>query len=300
MLNACIRKGLVDGELRGHDGVVGGGKDGLDARCHESFRCHLDLGGGGAVLLDVLDAVGIAEGLGVGDGLGGGILAQIIQQADGVDVRVDGQDEVHNGVGVQRIGGAGDVGFGVKTGGGGVGDGRVDHRDVGIFHSGQHGGGGGGSHSHDDVHAVGHEVGADLVQVGLVGLSVGVVIAVIKGDTLLLAQLVQTALHRLHDLVQGGVIDVVDNAHFEGLARSGGGAGAGGSRGRSSGGRSGAAGCGTAARQAQCGEDGGGGCGLQEAAAGDQVHGFHSGTPFLGAGGKIINKIKTRSTCGTG
>ena len=35
----------------------------------------------------------------------------------------------------------------------------------------------GGSHSHDDVHAVGHEIGADLVQVGLVGLRIGVVVA---------------------------------------------------------------------------------------------------------------------------
>ena len=40
--------------------------------------------------------------------------------------------------------------------------------------------------SHDDVYPIGHEVGADLVQVGLVGLCVGVIVGVVEGDALLL------------------------------------------------------------------------------------------------------------------
>ena len=176
-----------------------------------------------------LDAVLLAEGLGVRDGLRGGILTQVIQQADGVDLRVCGKDQVHDGGGVQGVGGAGHVLTAVKACSSGVGDGGVHHRDLGIFHSGQHGGGGGGGHSHDHVHAIGHQVGTDLVQVALVGLRVGVVISVVKGDALFLAQLVQTALHGCHDLVEGSMIHIVDNAHLEGLTGHGAGSGLGGS-----------------------------------------------------------------------
>ena len=283
VLDACLGKGLVDGKLCGHDGVISGGEDGLDTGGDEGLSGHLNFGGGGAVLLDVLDALAVAESLGVCNGLCRSILAQIIQQADGVDVGVDGQDEVHDGVGVQGIGSAGDVRLGVKACGGGVGDGGVDDGDVGILHSGQHGSSGGGGHSHDDVHAVGHEVGADLVQVGLVGLRIGVVVGVVEGDALLLAHLVQTLLHRRNDLVQGSVVNIVDNAHLEGLACLAGGgrrccctgSGAGCSA------RSGR----TAAGQTQRGNGSGGHGGFQKAAAGDPVHGFHSGCSFPGAGG---------------
>ena len=283
MLDACLGKGLVDGKLGGHDGVIGGGEDSLDTGGDEGLSGHLDFGGGGAVLLDVLDALAVAESLGVCNGLCRSILAQIIQQADGVDVGVDGQDEVHDGVGVQGVGSAGDVRLGVKACGGGVSDGGVDDGDVGVLHSGQHGSGGGGSHSHDDVYAVGYEVGADLVQVGLVGLRIGVVVGVVEGNALLLAHLVQTLFHRRNDLVQRSVVNIVDNAHLEGLACLAGGgrrccctgSGAGCSA------RSGR----TAAGQTQSGNSGGGHSGFQKAAAGDHVHGFHSGCSFLGAGG---------------
>ena len=283
MLDACLDEGLVDGQLCGHDGIVGGGKDGLDTGSDEGLGGHLHLGGGGAVLFDVLDTLAVAEGLGVGDGLSGGILTQVVQQADGVDVGVDSQNEVHDGVRIQGVGGASDVRFGVEAGGGGVGNGGVDHGDVGVLHCSQHGGGGGSGHSHDDVYPIGHEVGADLVQVGLVGLCVGVVVGVVEGDALLLGHLVQTALHRLDDLVQGGVVHIVDDADLKGLPCLAGGSRrsccAGGGAGRSARGRRAAAG------QSQSGNSGGGHCHLQKAAAGDHVHGFHSGCSFLGAGG---------------
>ena len=295
MLDARIKEGLVDGELSGHDRVIGGGEDGLDARSDQGLRGHLDLGGGGAVLFNVLDALAVAERLGIRDGLGGSILTEIVQQTDGVDVRVDREDQVHDGIGVQRIGGAGNVLLAVKTGGRGVGNSRIDHGDIGVLDSGQHGGGGGGGNGHDDVHIVGHEVGTDLVQVGLVGLCVGVVVGVIEGDALLLAHLIQTALDGSDDLVQGSMIHVVDDANFEGLARLG---RSGGRRSSSAGSGAGGSGrCAAAAGQAECGNSGGAKSGLQEVAAGDLVHGFHSGCSFLGAGG---SNNKTRSTCGTG
>ena len=276
MHHAGLGEGLVDGQLRGHDGVVGGGEHGLDPGSHQGFGGHLHLGGGGAVLFNVLDALFVAESLGIGNGLRGGILAQVIQQADGVDLRVCGKDQVHDGGGVQGVGGAGHVLAAVKACSSGVGDGGVHHRDLGIFHSGQHGGGGGGGHSHDHVHAIGHQVGADLVQVALVGLRVGVVISVVKGDALFLAQLVQTALHGCHDLVEGSMIHIVDDAHLEGPTDHGAGSGLGGS-GCTGCGAGGGRRCAAAAGQSQRGNGGSCHSGLQEAAAGDHVHGFHSG-----------------------
>ena len=274
MLHTGLDEAFVDGQLGSHDGVIGGGEHGLDPGGYQCFGSHLHLGGGGAVLFHHLDAVLLAEGLGVCNGLGGGILTQVIQQTDGIDAGVCRHDQVHDGVGVQGIGGAGDVLLAVKACGGGVGHGRVDHRDVSILHSGQHGSGGGGGHSHDHVHAVGHKVCADLVQVGLVGLCVGVVIGVIKGDALLLADGIQTALHRFYDLVEGGVVHIVDDAHLEGLASGAAGSSCGGGD-RCTGGRAGS----SAAAAGQChGRNSGSGqSGLQEAAAGDHVQVFHSG-----------------------
>ena len=293
MLHTGLDEALIDGQLGGHDGVIGGGEHGLDPGGYQCLGSHLHLGGGGAVLFHHLDAVLLAEGLGVRNGLGGGILTQVIQQTDGIDAGVCRHDQVHDGVGVQGIGGAGDVLLTVKACGGGIGHSGVDHRDVGVLHSGQHSSGGGGGHGHDHIHAVGHKVCADLVQVGLVGLCVGVIIGVVKGDAFLLTNGIQTALHRFHDLVEGGVVHIVDDAHLEGLAS--GGSTAGGSCGGGdccTGGRAGS----SAAAAGQChGRNSGSGqSGLQEAAAGDHVQVFHSGNSFPGAGGKSKDPLPLR------
>ena len=293
MLHTGLDEALIDGKLGGHDGVVGGGEHGLDPGGDQCFGSHLHLGGGGAVLFHHLDAVLLAECLGVRNGLGGGILTQVVQQTDGVDAGVCRHDQVHDGVGVQGIGGTGDVLLPVKACGGGVGHGRVDHRDVGVLHSGQHGSGGGGGHCHDHVHAVSHKVCTDLVQVGLVGLRVGIVIGVVKGDTLLLADGVQTALHRFYDLVEGSVVHIVDDAHLEGLASGSGAAGSrcgGGDRCTGDGAGSSTAAAGQChGRNSRSGQSG-----LQEAAAGDHVQVFHSGNSFPGAGGKSKDPLPLR------
>ena len=281
MLDARLDEGLVDGQFCGHHGVVGGGEHGLDTGSDQGLGSHLHLGGGGAVLLNVLDAVGVTEGLCVCNGLGGGILTQVVQQADGVNVRVDGSDQLHDGLGVQCVGGAGDVLLAVKACSGGIGNGRVDNGDIGILHSSQHGCGGGGSHSHDHIHAVTYKVGTDLVQVGLVSLCICVVVGVVEGNALLSAQLIQTALHRFHDLVQGSMIHVVDDAHLEGLTALGSGR----SGGRCSHGAGSSA---AAAGQRQCGNSGSSHSGLEEAAAGDHGNVFHN-SKLLSRSGRPIN-----------
>src|SRR5699024_1921540 len=153
------------------------------------------------------------------------------------------------------------------------GDRRVDDRDVGVLHGGQHGGGGGGSHRYDDVHLVGHQVRADLVQVGLVGLGVGVVVGIVEGDAPLGPHLVQAGLQGGDDLVEGSVVHIVDDAHLvDGGALLGGSrAGGGGSRRRR----------GPAAGQSQGGAGGRQGSGLQKAAAGDHLSVFHGSSSFL-------------------
>src|SRR5699024_4777500 len=126
-----------------------------------------------------------------------------------------------------------------------------------------HGGSRGGGHRHNDVHIVGDQVGADLVQVGLVGLGVGVIVGVVEGDAALGAHLVEAGLEGSDDLVEGSVVDVVDDAH---LIDSAGRSAAGRRRGGSGGGRRPATG--------QCQRGAGGRAqngGLEEAAAGDHL-----------------------------
>ena len=121
-------------------------------------------------------------------------------------------------------------------------------------------------HRYDDVHLVGHQVRADLVQVGLVGLGVGVVVGIVEGDAPLGPHLVQAGLQGGDDLVEGSVVHIVDDAHLvDGGALLGGScAGGGGSRRRR----------GPAAGQSQGGAGGRQGSGLQKAAAGDHLSVF--------------------------
>ena len=46
---------------------------------------------------------------------------QVVQQANGVNIRVDSGDQLHDGLGVQCVGGAGDVLLAVKACSSGVG-----------------------------------------------------------------------------------------------------------------------------------------------------------------------------------
>ena len=224
MGNAGLGQGLVNGQLCGHYGVVGGGEHGVGLVGHDAADGQADLVGGGAVILLVGHALLIQVRLGVLDGGGGGVLALVIQQGDVLGVGVGGEDQVQDGVGVQIVGGAGDVGTGSlqalhQAGADGVRHGGKDHGDVGALGGGLHGHGHGGGYADHQVHLVGDEVGNDLVQHG--GIGVAVIIADLKGDALLLADGSQLGFDVVHDLIQGCVIHIVADANLVGCGAGG-------------------------------------------------------------------------------
>src|SRR5699024_4029977 len=104
-------------------------------------------------------------------------LAQVINEAQGLEVRVGRQGQVQNFVVVDVVAGAGHVLAGSvhavrQLSAHRVGHRAVDQGDVGALHRGGRGGGGGGGDGDDEVHALGDEQLADVVQGGGVRLAV--------------------------------------------------------------------------------------------------------------------------------
>ena len=218
MRDAGFGQGLVDGELGGHDGVVGRGEDGVDLIGDEGIDGEHDLVDGGAVIVLVGDLLLIEEGLRLGDGGGGGILAHVVEQGDIVGIGVRREDELHDGGGIEAVRGAGDVGAGGvhaldQAGGDRVGDGGEDHGDAVVLGGGLHAHGNRGGHADHQVDIVGDEVLDDLGHD--VGVGVAVVIADLEGHALLLADGGELILDIFHDLVQRGVVDIVADADLE-------------------------------------------------------------------------------------
>ena len=224
VLDACLGEGLVDGQLCGHHGVVGGGEHGVGLVGHDAADGQTDLVGGGAVILLVGHAPLVQVRLGILDGSGRGVLPQVIQQGDALGVRVGGENQVQDGIGVQIVGGTGDVGAGGlqalhQTRTHRVGHGGKDHGNVSALGGGLHGHGHGSGYADHQVHLVGHEVGDDLIQHG--GIGVAVIIADLEGDALLLADGLEPGLDVVHDLVQGCIVRIAADADLIGCGTGG-------------------------------------------------------------------------------
>ena len=218
MRDAGFGQGLVDGELGGHDGVVGRGEDGVNSVGDQGVDGQHDLVDGGAVIVLVGDLLLIEEGLRLGDGGGGGVLAHVVEQGHAVGIGVGGEDELHDGGGVEAVGGAGDVGARLihaldQAGGDRIGDGGEDHGDAVVLGGGLHAHGDRGRHADHQVDIVGDEVLDDLGHD--VGVGIAVVIADLEGHALLFADGGEPVLDVLDNLVQGSVVDIVADADFE-------------------------------------------------------------------------------------
>ena len=196
--NARIGQRLRDSSGGGHDHVIRGGKDGVDL-AHQGVGGGHDLIVGVAGLFHVSDALGVQVSLGLGNGGGGVGLGVGVEQADGLGLGLDGEDHVHDGLGVQRVGGAGDIVDVGQVSGGGVRDGGVDDRGLGGLAGSGHALGGQRGDGNDGIVAIGDDLGADLVQRG--GVVLAIEILVLNGDALLGGLGVQLGLDGGADLI---------------------------------------------------------------------------------------------------
>ena len=190
-----------------------------------------DQGGGGSNyfivgiggLFNILDALSIQIGLGVGNGLGRVGFRQGVQQADLCGVGILGEHHIHDEIGIQGVAGAGDIADPGQLGSLRVGDCGVDHRGLGLL--GGEGGdlGGGGGDGDDGIHTVGNGLIAQLLENGLVALTGGDLVfdlhILIGGD------LIQLRSDGVGDLVQRGVVQLLDDGDLVGLGVSFGGRG---------------------------------------------------------------------------
>ena len=171
-------------------------------------------------MLDVCDALFVQIGLGAGDGCRRGILTGVIQKADLGCVRVGRKDQIHNGCGIQIVGGSGHVaarGFqrlhkprADRVGNSGKHDGRPA-----VLGGRLHAHGDGGGDADEKIRAVALEIRDDLLHHGRV--RVAVVIIDRKLHAGLLADLGEARLDVLDDLIEGSVVDIVADADAEGL-----------------------------------------------------------------------------------
>ena len=220
MGNSCFDEGFINGQLCCHDGVVCRGEDSVHTVADQSFRCQHHLVNGGPGTLHIFDALLIEIGFGSCDGCGGRILSHIIEKADQISLGVGGKDQVHDGVGVQIVGGSGQVGARCfqrvhKACTHRVGHGSKHHGDSVIFRCGLHAHGNRCCHADHQVHLVGNEVGNDLVHDVCVG--VAVVFRDFKGDTLLFSDGGELRADVCDNLVERSVIHEVADTYFVGF-----------------------------------------------------------------------------------
>ena len=210
---------LIDGQLGGHDDVVGGGKDGVHSVSNQGTGGGDDLVVGVSGGLGVGHALGVQISLGIRDGHLGIGLGQGVEQAHRPNVRILGKHHVQNLIGVQGIAGAGDVVHAGELHGLRIGDGGEDHRGLALLSGdGGHLGGGGGD-GDNGVHTVGNGLVGQLAQDSLIALAGGHLI--LDRDAVFLRDGVQPGGNRVGDLVQGGVIHLLDHGHLIGFTGGG-------------------------------------------------------------------------------
>ena len=171
-------------------------------------------------MLDVCDALFVQICLGAGNGRRRGILTGIIQKADLCRIRVGRKDQIHNGCGIQIVGGSGHVAARCfqrlhescanRVGNSGKHNGRPA-----VFRGRLHAHGDGGSDADEKIRAVTLEVCDDLLHHGRV--RVAVIIIDRKLHAGLLADLGKACLDVLNDLVEGSIVHIVADADTEGL-----------------------------------------------------------------------------------
>ena len=173
-------------------------------------------------MLDVCDALFVQIGLGAGNGRRRGILPGIIQKTDLRRIRVGRKDQIHNGCGIQIVGGSGHVAARCfqrlhepcadRVGNSSKHDGRPT-----VLRGRLHAHGDGGGDADEKIRAVALEVCNDLLHHGRI--RVAVIIIDFKLYAVLFAELGKARLDVLHDLVEGSVVDIVADADAEGLLR---------------------------------------------------------------------------------
>ena len=116
MRNLCVCENLIYGELGLHYGVVGGSEHCLNAVGNKCLCGEGDFVNGRARALDHFNALGLEIRLRVGYRLSRRILTDIVEQADLLYIRVLEKNKVHYSVGVEIIGGSGNLTAGCVEG----------------------------------------------------------------------------------------------------------------------------------------------------------------------------------------
>ena len=155
------------------------------------------------------------------DGRGGGILSDVIEQADLLCVRILREDQVHDRVGVEIIGGAGQVAARLlqrfdQPDGNGVGNRGKDDGRFAVLGGRLHCNGDRRRDRDEEIRAIGLEVGDDLRHQA--GVGVAVVIEHVEGNVLLLSDGGQLRTDAFNDLIERGIVHIVADADGIGLA----------------------------------------------------------------------------------
>ena len=211
MGDAGLGQIVGNGQLGGHDNIVGGGEHGVHLGGDQGGGSGHHLVVGVCSLLHTGNAVLLQIRLGLGDGLGGVGLGQGVQQPHLGDAGILRQHHVQNVLGIQRIAGAGNIVDAGELGGIGIGDGGIHHRRPAVLS--RHGGhlSGGGGDGNDGIHLIGHGLIRQLLQHRLIPLPGGDGVA--NGDVLLLSDGIQPGGDGIGDLVQRGMIHLLDDGH---------------------------------------------------------------------------------------
>ena len=216
MRDAVDGKILGDGHFRRHDNIVGRSE-------HSVHAVGDECGGGGddlvvcvRSLLDIRDSISVKICLRVRDGPCGVRLVKGVEQTDLGGVGVLGKHHIHDELGVERIACAGHIVDAGELRGLRVGDGGIDHGSFGVL--GGEGGDlrGGGRNGNDGVHTVGNGLIGKLLERTRIALTGGH--TVFDGHTVRGSEFVKLGGDGVCDLVERGVVELLDDGDLVGLA----------------------------------------------------------------------------------
>ena len=220
MGDAGLREFFIDGKLRRHNCIIGR----CEYRIH-AFRDQRICRGGYFILrrpcfFNGLNPLLFQDLFRVGNRLRGRILALGIQQADLLCIRILSKNQIHNGFCIQGVRSPGNIGarciqavhqFRSDR----IRNGRKYNRNVLSLCCRLHDLGGRRRHRHDQIHIVTDQLGGDLVQGSPVSLSVKLIIPVVESNSQLLSLCVQLLLQVFHNLIQGSMIHILNDANLK-------------------------------------------------------------------------------------
>ena len=218
MWNSCLNKFLINRKFCCHDGVISRCKYCIHTICDQCICRKLDFIGSRSGTFYIFDSLLIQVIFCFLDRCCGGVLSYIIKKTDFLYIRILCLDQFHDRRSIQIITGSCNICSRsiqriYKAGANRIRYCGENNRCITSLCSRLHTHCHRCSHTYHQVNVICLEIGNDLFH--NTGICIAVIIGYIKCDTFFFADLFQTGLDIVYDLVQGSIIYIIADTYFK-------------------------------------------------------------------------------------